>query len=71
MSVAIAEASRSRLYEQVAERLADAISAGTLRPGDRLPSVRQLSLRERVSVTFSFIAMIVFLLEASGLAKTA
>ena len=45
------EAYTPRLYEQVAERLGEAIAAGTLRVGDRLPSVRQLSTREQVSVS--------------------
>ncbi|NBD07930.1 aminotransferase-like domain-containing protein [Corallococcus silvisoli] len=40
-----------KLYESVAERLRAAIAAGTLRPGERLPSVRRLSARERVSVS--------------------
>src|SRR6266516_7512963 len=32
-------------YRQVADRLRDAISRGELRPGDKLPSVRELSSR--------------------------
>lgn len=40
-----------RLYEQVAGRLGEAIAAGTLRVGDRLPSVRELSASEQVSVS--------------------
>jgi DNA-binding transcriptional MocR family regulator len=39
------------LYEDVAAHVAQAISAGTLRPGDRLPSVRKLSQQQRVSVS--------------------
>jgi DNA-binding transcriptional MocR family regulator len=58
----------ARLYEQVAERLADAIARGTLRPGDRLPSVRQLSLRERVSI--STILQAYLHLESLGLVET-
>ncbi len=46
-----ARAPRRLLFERVAEKLADAISAGILLPGDRLPSVRELSLQERVSVS--------------------
>jgi DNA-binding transcriptional MocR family regulator len=38
------------LYEKVAARIEGLIERGTLKPGDRLPSVRGLSLRERVSV---------------------
>jgi DNA-binding transcriptional MocR family regulator len=39
------------LYEAVADRLAALIEAGTLRPGDRAPSVRALSRDQRVSLT--------------------
>lgn len=38
------------LYKQTAAYLADLIDAGTLRPGDRVPSVRKLSLQRGVSV---------------------
>ncbi len=61
-------AHRPKLYEQVAERLGDAIAAGTLRPGDRLPSVRQLSLRERVSI--STVLQAYLHLESVGLIET-
>jgi DNA-binding transcriptional MocR family regulator len=59
---------RSKLYEQVAERLSDAISAGTLRPGERLPSVRELSTRERVSISTVLQAYVH--LESQGLVET-
>ncbi|HUP22511.1 MAG TPA: PLP-dependent aminotransferase family protein [Thermoanaerobaculia bacterium] len=39
------------LYEEVADRLASLIEAGTLRPGDRAPSVRALSRDQQVSIT--------------------
>lgn len=42
--------SEVRLYEKVASRIEVLIARGTLRPGDRLPSVRGLSRREKVSV---------------------
>src|SRR6185295_10544498 len=38
------------LYESLATRLSEAIHAGTLRAGDRLPSVRRLSTQHRVSI---------------------
>ncbi|MBN8226530.1 PLP-dependent aminotransferase family protein [Corallococcus macrosporus] len=57
-----------KLYESVAERLKDAIAAGTLRPGERLPSVRQLSARERVSVSTVLQAYVQ--LESQGLIET-
>jgi len=61
-------AHKAKLYEQVAERLEEAIAAGTLRAGDRLPSVRQLSLRERVSI--STVLQAYLHLEAVGLIET-
>ncbi|MCP3102758.1 PLP-dependent aminotransferase family protein [Myxococcus sp. K15C18031901] len=61
-------AHRLKLYEQVADRLKDAIDAGTLRAGDRLPSVRQLSLRERVSI--STVLQAYLHLESMGLIET-
>ncbi len=38
------------LYESVAESITGMISAGTLRPGERVPSVRSLSSQRRVSI---------------------
>lgn len=38
-------------YERLAEDLAGMIAGGTLRPGDRLPSVRRLSQETRLSVS--------------------
>jgi len=38
-------------YRQIAERLAKAISDGTLRPGDRLPSVRRLHAEEGAAIS--------------------
>jgi DNA-binding transcriptional MocR family regulator len=37
-------------YQELAHRLADAMAAGSLRAGDRLPSVRALSARHGVSI---------------------
>ena len=39
------------LYEEVASRLSAAIATGTLRPGDRLPSVRKLAHQQDVSIS--------------------
>jgi DNA-binding transcriptional MocR family regulator len=39
------------LYTQVADQLADRIQAGTLQPGDRLPSVRLLHQQLQVSIS--------------------
>ncbi len=41
----------NRLYERVAGRVRDQISKRTYRPGDRLPSVRELSRAYKVSIT--------------------
>jgi len=40
----------SHLYESLAARMADAIHAGALKAGDRLPSVRRVSTQHRVSI---------------------
>ena len=40
-----------RLYKQIALRIAELIEHGTLRPGARVPSVRELSERENVSIS--------------------
>lgn len=53
------------LYEQVAERLQRLITEGTLKPGDRLPSVRKL--REQLSVSTSTVLEAYRLLEDRGL----
>jgi DNA-binding transcriptional MocR family regulator len=42
--------SQDKLYKQVALRIAELIEHGTLRPGERIPSVRELSEREEVSI---------------------
>jgi DNA-binding transcriptional MocR family regulator len=38
------------LYESVADSISGMIAAGTLRPGERVPSVRRLSSQRRVSI---------------------
>ena len=40
----------SHLYEQVAGRVASLIEKGTLRPGEKVPSVRRLSVQQKVSI---------------------
>src|SRR5580692_12918561 len=41
----------SPLYIQIAETLVQQVAAGALRPGDRVPSLRQLSQERSVSVS--------------------
>jgi DNA-binding transcriptional MocR family regulator len=41
----------SPLYHQLADQIHDLIRAGTLRAGERVPSVRRLSTQQRVSVS--------------------
>jgi DNA-binding transcriptional MocR family regulator len=67
-TVMMGASQKSKLYEQVADRLCDAIATGTLRPGDRLPSVRQLSNQERVSISTVLQAYVH--LESLGLVET-
>lgn len=56
-----------KLYEAYAEELASSIRAGVLKPGDRLPSVRQASASRAVSPSTVFEAY--YLLEARGLIR--
>ena len=55
----------SRLYEQVADHIAGMIEARTYRPGERIPSVREMSAQKRISVTTVLQAY--GLLESQGL----
>lgn len=52
-------------YEQLARQLALAISSGTLRAGDRMPSIRKLRRQQRTSISTVLNAF--FLLERKGL----
>lgn len=57
--------SSSPLYEQIADRIAEHIENGVLRPGDRVPSVRKTSRQHKVSVSTAVQAFIT--LENRGL----
>jgi DNA-binding transcriptional MocR family regulator len=48
--VLVSEQNTKPLYLQVADNVADLISAGSLRMGDRVPSVRRLSRQQKVSI---------------------
>ncbi len=56
------------LYEQLASELAELIRQGTFRPGERIPSVRQLSRQRKISITTVLQAYM--LLENQGLLET-
>ena len=56
------------LYEQVAAELGDLIRQGTFRPGERIPSVRQLSRQRKISITTVLQAYME--LERQGLIET-
>ncbi len=58
---------KTLLYEQVAGKIARLIERGTFRPGERIPSVRQLSRQQKVSITTALQA--VRLLEDQGLVE--
>ncbi len=53
------------LYEQIAGKMARLIEGRTLRPGEKLPSVRKLSQQERVSI--STVLQAYYWLESRGL----
>ena len=56
---------KSYLYEQVADKITTLVEQGTLRPGDRIPSVRKMSSQHGVSI--STIMGAYYLLESRGL----
>ena len=41
---------KSYLYQEVADRIISLVDNGTFRPGDRIPSIRELSRQSRVSI---------------------
>jgi DNA-binding transcriptional regulator YhcF (GntR family) len=47
----IAGRTDSPLYIQLAETLVEQVARGALRPGDRAPSLRQLSSQQHVSIS--------------------
>jgi DNA-binding transcriptional MocR family regulator len=57
-----------KLYEELAEHVVALVAAGALRPGERLPSVRQLAHERGVSVATALHAY--ELLEARGVVET-
>lgn len=59
------DGSRTFKYEHIAGEIADLIDSGTFRPGDTIPSVRELSRQHGVSIVTVLQAY--YLLEARGL----
>src|SRR5512132_650933 len=53
------------LYQELAERIADLIRHGTYPPGERIPSVRQMSQQQGLSI--STVLQAYALLERQGL----
>jgi DNA-binding transcriptional MocR family regulator len=58
----------TKRYEQYAQEIVELIRTQVLRPGDRLPSVRQASASRRISASTVFEAY--YLLEARGLIRS-
>ena len=54
----ITSSGEALLYEQVAARIQHLIEEGVLRPGERVPSVRQVSRQQNVSVSTAFQAYV-------------
>lgn len=53
----VEDSNATPLYQRIADQVEQAIAGGALRPGDRLPSVRQLSQQHGVSVTTALQAL--------------
>src|SRR5690349_12524003 len=60
--------SKETLYENVATKIEALIDQGVLKPGDKVPSVRKVSVDHGVSLTTAFQAY--FLLENKGLIES-
>ncbi len=61
----LANTGKGLLYQEVASRLADLINQGTFPPGTRIPSVRQMSAQQGISI--STVLQAYLLLEDHGL----
>src|SRR5512134_2404255 len=60
--------SKNLLYQELAERLAELIRHGTYPPGERIPSVRQMSEQQNLSI--STVLQAYSLLERQGLIES-
>jgi GntR family transcriptional repressor for pyruvate dehydrogenase complex len=63
-----AKIQRSKIYEEIAEQLRAQIAAGVLKPGDKLPSAKELT--ERFQVGRSTVREALSALQAMGLIET-
>lgn len=50
MNIIISNSSDKPIYEQISTQLKNAVISGELKPGDKLPSIRQLASDLRISV---------------------
>lgn len=66
--IEIDPASPTPLYQQIAEQLRRLIALGALRPGERVPAVRELAVRARVNRNTA--ARAIQQLESDGLVRT-
>ncbi|MDQ8702476.1 FadR/GntR family transcriptional regulator [Streptomyces sp. LHD-70] len=67
MSDALRPMARTRLYEQVVDRLRDHVTESGLRAGDRLPAERELA--QRLGVSRASVKQAVVVLEVQGLVE--
>ncbi len=68
MQVKVDVTSKVPIYAQIIDQIKHLIAAGVLRPGDQLPTVRQLAMDLRVN--FNTIARAYRLLDEEGLIST-
>lgn len=68
MSDALRPMPRTRLYEQVVDRLREHVAQGGLRAGDRLPAERELA--QRLGVSRASVKQAVVVLEVQGLVES-
>ena len=66
--IEIDPASPVPLYQQIAEQVRRLIALGALKPGERLPAVRELAIRTRVNRNTA--ARAIQQLEAEGIVRT-
>jgi GntR family transcriptional regulator len=68
MNIKVDVHSRVPIYVQIAERIKHSVATGGLKPGDQLPTVRQLA--QDLRVNFNTIARAYALLDDAGILST-